>query len=203
MLIWIAIICGIVFLDQLTKWLITLNIGVGGSVEIIEGVIRFNYVTNEGMAFGLLNQHRWVFMVASTVAIIGVFVYMCLKHKQSDRMLMVALSMFVGGGIGNMIDRVLLGYVVDFVDFYAFGLIWRWVFNVADAFVCIGGGLLIVYFVMELIKETKKKKELDTNAETIEEKIGELDSGDNASYEKSEIKEKTENAEENASDGNG
>ena len=62
---------------------------------------------------------------------------------------------------------------------------------------------MIVYFVMELIKETKKKKKLDTNAETIEEKIGELDSGDNASYEKSEIKEKTENAEENASDGNG
>ncbi len=202
MLIWIAIICGIVFLDQLTKWLITLNIGVGGSVEIIEGVIRFKYVTNEGMAFGLLDDNRWVFMVASTVAIVGVFVYMCLKHKQSDRMLMAALSMFVGGGIGNMIDRVLLGYVIDFVDFYAFGSIWRWVFNVADAFVCIGGGLLIVYFVMELIKETKKKKELDANTEAAEGNNIGSDTGDNALDEKSEIKETTENAEENTSDGN-
>lgn len=164
MLIWIAIICGIVFLDQLTKWLITVNMAVGDGVEIIEGVIRFKYITNDGMAFGMLDNHRWVFMVASSVAIVGVFVYMCMKHKQADKLLFLALSMFVGGGIGNMIDRVLLGYVIDFVDFYAFGSIWQWVFNVADAFVCIGGVLLIIYFINEIIKDSKSHKKQGENS---------------------------------------
>jgi signal peptidase II len=66
----------------------------------------------------------------------------------------ISIAFLIGGGIGNMIDRVLLGFVIDFIDFCAFPKIWMWVFNVADAFVTVGTIALMLYLVREIVLET-------------------------------------------------
>ena len=156
MLIWLAVMAAIVFVDQLSKWLIVTYLPDGG-VDIIKGIFRFTYVENRGAAFGMLSNNRWVFLVVSTIAILLLLVYM-FKWRPESKLGCTALTFVIGGGIGNMIDRVLLGYVVDFLDFCAFPRLWMWVFNVADAFVCVGAGMLILYLVLEIIKEEKIKK---------------------------------------------
>ena len=144
-------------LDQLTKYLVVSNMALHESIDIIPGVFRFTYIQNDGAAFGSLDNARWVFMVLSTVAIIGILIYMFWKKPQ-NKLMLSALILIVSGGIGNMIDRIALGYVIDFLDFCAFPKIWMWVFNVADSFVCIGAGLLILWLVLDMIRDYKTEK---------------------------------------------
>ena len=161
MLIWIVVMVASVFVDQLTKQLVVNFLDREEPFELIPGVFRFSYVENDGAAFGMLDDHRWIFMLVSTVAIIGLLIYMW-KFCPKNNILMWGLSLIVGGGIGNMIDRIFLGYVIDFLDFCAFPDLWMWVFNVADACVCIGAGLVILYLITDIVKEAKKSKESDS-----------------------------------------
>ena len=149
-----AIALGVIALDQISKILI-LNFLYEGQVDLIPGILRFTYVENRGMAFGMLSDHRWVFMLLSVVgiALIGVYMYFFVKQKLGR----IALALIIGGGIGNMIDRVAYGFVVDFIDFYLFDF-WKWVFNIADSAVCIGAGLFMLYIILDTIKEIKKQK---------------------------------------------
>lgn len=144
-------------LDQITKVFAVSFLADRGSVDVIPGVFRFTYVENRGAAFGSFSDQRWVFMVISTVAIIALLIYLW-KFRPDSILACSALSMIIGGGIGNMIDRVFLGYVVDFLDFCAFPNLWIWVFNIADAFVCVGAGMLILYLVLEMVKDFKAEK---------------------------------------------
>lgn len=153
--IWFCIAAVAVFLDQLTKYLVVLYLKPLGTFPIIEDVLHLTYVENRGAAFGMLADNRWVFMVASCVAIIGLTVGLIWKKPQS-RLLCVSLSFIIGGGIGNMIDRVALGYVVDMIDFR---LINFAVFNVADSFVCVGAGMLMLYLILSMRQEMKAEKE--------------------------------------------
>ena len=173
MLIWILIIVAAVLLDQLSKWLITANMNVGDAIVLIPNVFRFTYVQNEGAAFGMLSDHRWVFMVISTVAIVAMLIYLW-KFRPESKLACVALSLIISGGIGNMIDRIFRSgvnakgevyyYVVDFIDFYALPNLWMWVFNVADSCVCVGGALLALWCIIELIREMKKGKKAPVEA---------------------------------------
>ena len=156
MLIWVFVIAGAIILDQLSKWLIVTYLPEGG-FDIIKGVLRFTYVENRGAAFGMLSDHRWVFIVVSTLALAALGFYL-FKYKPEGWLASLSMSFIIGGGIGNMIDRCLLSYVIDFIDFCAFPKIWMWVFNVADAFVCVGSGLLMLYLVLSTIKEIKDEK---------------------------------------------
>lgn len=165
MLAFFAIIVGIIFLDQLTKYLAVIFLKGSAPAIIIKNIFRFTYLENRGAAFGMLSNHRWVFLVISTVAIIAIIIYM-LKFKPQSKLEITAIAFMAGGGIGNMIDRIALGYVIDFIDFYAFPKVWSYVFNVADSFVCVGAGLLILYLILELIKETKTLKTRNTTEET-------------------------------------
>ena len=155
----IGTILGVIVLDQGTKWLIVRYLYEGQKV-LIPHVFRFTYVENRGMAFGLLSEHRWVFLILATVGIAAVFFY--LAKYVNTHMGRVSLALVVGGGIGNMIDRLSLGYVIDFLDFCAFPNLWMWVFNVADAAVCVGAALFLLDLILTLIREKKKK---DTPAE--------------------------------------
>ena len=146
-----------VAMDQVTKLMAVKLLAPVGSVDIIRGVFRFTYVENEGAAFGMFSEHRWVFMVISTVAIVALIIYLW-KFPPDSKLACTALSFIIGGGIGNMIDRVCLGYVVDFLDFCAFPGVWMWVFNVADAFVCVGGGMLMLWLILSIIQDTKLEK---------------------------------------------
>ncbi len=165
MLIWLAIIVVTVFLDQITKYLTILYLKPIDTLPLWEDVLHLTYVENTGAAFGMMKDSRWIFMVTSTLAIIGILGYMIwrvgIKKQRLPLMEALSLSFIVGGGIGNMIDRTLLGYVVDMIDFR---LIHFAVFNVADSFVCVGAGLMILYLVLEMVKEARSEKAAVTAA---------------------------------------
>ncbi len=156
LILYICVIVGVVAVDQVTKLLVIRYLVPKGSVVLWDGVFRLTYVENRGAAFGSFSDHRWVFMVISSVAIVALIVYLVVKKPQS-KLFGIAVALVIGGGIGNMIDRVRLEFVVDFLDFYAFDF-WQWVFNVADACVCVGGGLLILWCILEIIKESRETK---------------------------------------------
>ena len=153
-IIYSAIIIVGILLDQLTKWLAVKFLSPIDTFPIIKKVLHLTYVENTGAAFGMLKDHRWIFIVISTVAIIIFSAYLYLGHAD-NRLYEVALAMVISGGIGNMIDRIGLGYVVDFIDFR---LINFAVFNGADSFVCVGAGLLILALILDIIKEQKEQK---------------------------------------------
>jgi signal peptidase II len=161
----IAIIAGVIGLDQLTKWLAVVNLQGEPSFPLWRDVLHFTYAENTGMAFGMLKDHRWVFMVFSTIAIVALAVYL-FRFRPENRWMQISMAFIIGGGIGNMIDRIFLGYVVDFIDFT---LINFAVFNVADSFVCVGAGMMILYLIIDLVREIKlekaKKAEEQSNAD--------------------------------------
>ncbi|MBO5196654.1 MAG: signal peptidase II [Clostridia bacterium] len=140
--------------DQITKHLVLANIAMYEDVAVLPGIFHFTYIENKGAAFGMLANNRWVFLLISTVAI-AAFVFYIIKYRPKDILLRISLSFVVGGGIGNMIDRCFRGSVVDFieVDFIDF-----YVFNVADIFVCVGCGLMVLYIILSEIKDSKAKK---------------------------------------------
>ena len=148
-------------IDQLTKLLAVRFLQPVGTVPIIKDVIHLTYVENRGAAFGMLSDSRWVFMVASSIAIVGMLLYLYSGMAQ-NRLYEVSLAVIISGGIGNMIDRLALGYVVDMIDFR---LIDFAVFNGADSFVCVGAGLLILALVLDIVKEAKQKKEKDNDSD--------------------------------------
>ena len=157
------IIAAVVALDQITKVIVMNTMALHESVDVIPGVFRFTYILNDGMAFGLLDNARWIFLVVSTVAIAALIFYMW-KYRPNNKLALFGMSLVIGGGIGNMIDRLFYGdvfangAVVDFLDFCAFPDVWKWIFNVADASVCIGAGLIMLYFVMDIVKTAKEEK---------------------------------------------
>ena len=147
---------GVILIDQRSKILVT-SAMYEGQVSLIPRVLRFTYVENTGAAFGSLSDHRWVFMVLSTIGILAVAAYLYFYVKTKIGRL--ALALIIGGGIGNMIDRLFRGFVVDFIDFCAFPRVWPWVFNIADAAVCIGAALFIFDLFRDLLKEIKEERE--------------------------------------------
>jgi signal peptidase II len=137
------IVAFIVALDQLTKYLAKTYLKPVGSVPLIQNVFHFTYVENRGAAFGILQNQRWLFIVL-TVVISAVIAYYLFARRQESIVLTIALSMILGGAIGNLIDRLRLGYVVDMLHFV---LIDYPVFNVADSFVVIGT-ILLAYYIL-------------------------------------------------------
>lgn len=161
----ILIIAGIIT-DQVTKKLAVMNLSDISTFPLIENVLHFTYVENRGAAFGMLANHRWVFMILSTAALIAMLVWLFVEKPRS-MWIRTAAAFIISGGIGNMIDRVMLGYVVDFIDcrFIDF-----YVFNVADSLVCVGCGMLLVGVIYSEIVEMKKKKAESSENSTGSEK---------------------------------
>ncbi|MFH1837157.1 MAG: signal peptidase II [Candidatus Omnitrophota bacterium] len=130
-----AFVC---FLDQLSKVYIIQFFRQGDTVPIIKNVFHFTLLYNTGAAFGILKSHPEVFVLISLVSII--FIGIVLTYGPGNRGLMenTALCFILGGASGNLIDRMRLGYVIDFIDFR----VWP-VFNIADSFITIGAVMLI------------------------------------------------------------
>lgn len=150
-----GIILGGILIDQLTKWLAVSYLKPITTLPIIKDVLHLTYHTNRGMAFGLLEDSRWLFISVSIITIVALSVWLY-SGKMQNKLYTVSVAMIISGGIGNMIDRLLLGAVIDFIDFR---LINFAIFNGADAFVCIGAGLLILALIIDIIKEAKTKKQ--------------------------------------------
>ena len=132
-----------VLLDQISKSIVVNGLPLYGEARFIPGVLSFYHTRNTGAAFSMLSDRRWVFMLLSCVAIVPITV-MLYFWRSRHVLLTVSLSMILGGGIGNMIDRIVNGYVTDFfrVDFVDFA-----VFNIADSFITVGAVLLGVYII--------------------------------------------------------
>ena len=125
----------ILSLDQLTKLLATKNLILNQSIPIIKGVFHISLIHNRGAAFGILKNQASLFVVTSIFAII--LIYRSLKKDTKHKLYNVSLGLILAGAIGNLIDRLFCGYVIDFLDF----LIWP-VFNVADSAITVGAILL-------------------------------------------------------------
>lgn len=146
-----------VVLDQVSKYIVVQNIELRGKVPFIDGFMSFYHTRNTGAAFSMLSDSRWVFMVFSTISM-GIIVYLLYKEYKRHILLNISLAMILGGGIGNMIDRVRLGYVVDFfcTEFVDFAI-----FNVADCFITVGAvvlGVYIVFFEPKIEKRLRAEK---------------------------------------------
>lgn len=151
MILCLAVIAAVILFDQLSKILCVEYLMDAGSVSVIPKIVNFTYVENRGAAFGMLADHRWVFMVLSVAAIVLIVVYLA-KAKPQSVLQRVSIALIAGGGIGNMIDRVLRGYVVDFIDVQ---FVTFYVFNIADSAVCVGCGLLILWGIISEVKQKK------------------------------------------------
>ncbi len=152
--LWLFVSLAAVALDQLSKWLCVAFLKGNDSVVLIPGFLRMTYLENRGAAFGSFSNQRWIFMLFSCVAIVAVVWYL-LRFAENNHLLRWSLALILGGGVGNMIDRVALGYVIDFIDFYG---IWDYVFNVADSCVCIGAGLMVLYCILTFKRENDATK---------------------------------------------
>ena len=152
-LLYIGIVSIGILLDQLTKWLAVKFLMPIDTCPLLQDILHLTYTENRGAAFGMLANNRWVFLIISTIAILGMIFYL-FSGLSEGRLAGISLAMLISGGIGNMIDRIFLGYVVDFIDFR---LINFAIFNGADSFVCVGAGLLILSLVLDIIKENKEK----------------------------------------------
>lgn len=145
----------VLLLDQVTKLLITSNMVLYEDIPVISGFFHITYVQNTGMAWSLLSGKQFFLCLMAAIAI-GVMVYYLL-YKKPDKLTTVALGLMIGGAAGNLLDRLVLNYVRDFLNFYIFGYDFP-VFNVADCALCIGVGILILASVLEDKKERNKIK---------------------------------------------
>ncbi len=146
----IFIIVAAVALDQWTKHLAVVHLQPIDTLPLWQDMLHLTYLENRGAAFGMLADKRWVFMILSTAAIL-LMLWWLYKEKPASSWVQTAGALIIGGGIGNMIDRVRLGYVVDFIDVRAIDF---YVFNGADSFVCVGCGMIVVWVLyMELVKK--------------------------------------------------
>ena len=135
----------ILSLDQLTKFLISKNLILNQSVPIINGVVHLTLVHNRGAAFGILKNQTFWFILSALIAIILIFYN--LRQNKDRKIFVFSSSLILAGAVGNLIDRVFFGYVIDFIDFR----IWP-VFNVADSAITIGAIML----GFSLLREGKK-----------------------------------------------
>ncbi len=157
----------VILLDQISKHFVCTNLKPVGSVTVIEGILNFTYVENRGAAFGILSDNRAVFMVVS-VLIIAVLSYIVVRFHGQSRLFDVVLGLIVGGGVGNMVDRAFLGYVIDFIDFCAFDF-WKWVFNIADSAVVVGCILAIIFVIFDKKAATIGQKAEESQTEKTDE----------------------------------
>ena len=159
----LAIVMGIVILgaDQLTKYYISANFVYGESVPFIKGFIDLQFIENSGSAWGMLSGKTWILLTITVIVMLVLITFM-LKYGKNNKLLIWAVSLVASGGIGNLIDRVFRGgKVVDFLHFEFFPSFP--IFNIADIAVVIGAGLLILYFIVDTVKESKKNKEKAQN----------------------------------------
>lgn len=150
----ILLVIAIVTCDQLSKYAIRSLFSVNESVSVIGDFFELRYIQNDGAAFSSFAGKQAFLIAVSIIAIIGAAFFLR-KMKSEGTMFKVALLCIIAGGIGNLIDRFLLGYVTDMLSFSIFPP----VFNIADIAVCLGCGILIVY-VLFFMKDDKSEKEV-------------------------------------------
>lgn len=147
-----AVVIVVLFLDQLSKFLVTKNLSLNQSHPLIKGVLHFTLMHNRGAAFGVFKNHLPLFIFAAITAIVLIYFELKNERQRKYSIYFISLSLILAGALGNLIDRLFFGYVIDFLDFR----IWP-VFNVADSAITIGA-VLLGYFILFTKVKSKKEK---------------------------------------------
>lgn len=150
----IIFVLSLVGVDQLIKYFVIEYLKPIGVFELLEGFIRFRYVENTGAVFGSFASHTAVLTVVSIILLV-VTVYFLVTQKNKSKLVSFTLLLMIAGGIGNIIDRIRLHFVVDYIEptFIDFA-----VFNFADCLITVGAFVLMIYLVIDIVKEEKQKK---------------------------------------------
>jgi len=153
--LWILSTIGtVLILDQLTKYLIETRVRLYSTITVIPGFFNITHVRNRGAAFGILSGTpgiwRSVFFI--TVTIVAIAVIARLIWTTRERLLLIAFSLIGGGAVGNLIDRVRYGEVVDFIQWYVKSYYWP-SFNIADSAISVGVGLLVIEMLLRKPQE--------------------------------------------------
>tara|TARA_B100001057_G_scaffold89369_1_gene85591 strand:+ start:787 stop:1233 length:447 start_codon:yes stop_codon:yes gene_type:complete len=140
----------IVIIDQISKFIVHKYMNLYDSINIIPHLLDFTYIRNEGIAFGIYFEGGKIFFIILPI-FITIYLFYLLKNEEfQDKQSQIALYLIIAGAIGNIIDRIFRGYVVDFIDFHINGLHW-YVFNVADTSVTIG--LIFLLYSSIIVKK--------------------------------------------------
>jgi signal peptidase II len=153
----------VLLLDQATKWTIVKNMVYGESRPVIGEFFQITSHRNRGAAFGILQNQRWFFIAITIVVVAGIIWYLNKTIKAGQKLLPIALSLILGGAIGNFVDRALFGEVVDFLDF-RFQFTWFGspvdyhypIFNIADAGIVVG---VILIFLDSFLSWREERKQ--------------------------------------------
>ena len=147
-------------IDQLFKYLVTSNMHLGGEVKVFGDVFKIIYVENRGVAFGLFKDMPWLFIVL-TVILMGLIIFYMFKKRPDSKLFYISVALIIGGGIGNLIDRIAYKYVVDYLSLSFFPPVC----NFADYCITIGVIILAVYLLFfadkndkNILKENVKEK---------------------------------------------
>lgn len=148
----LLVIAVLVAADQLIKWAVVNSFASGGSMEILFGLIRIRYVENTGAAFSSM-EGQTTFLTVFSAVVIAMFIFLLMTKKIKPGAFYWCLSVIIAGGIGNLIDRIARGFVVDYIEptFVDFA-----VFNFADCCVTVGAFLLIIMTVYDSVKNNKE-----------------------------------------------
>lgn len=152
LLVWLTII-GVWGIDRYIKFLVQTNLIPGETLKVIPKVFHLTYVLNPGAAFGLMAGQTWIFIVTA-VLVIGGIIYGQFRIPRKEKITRLALGIIGGGALGNLYDRLVIGRVVDYLDFQ----IWSYVFNFADSMIVIGVGLLMLAIYRDEKKATSKSE---------------------------------------------
>ncbi|WP_235070684.1 signal peptidase II [Turicibacter sp. TJ11] len=148
------IVAATIIIDQLTKFLVVKYMTIGQSISIIDHFLYITSHRNEGAAWGIL-QGKMLFFYVVTLIVIGVVILWIRRlDVKKEKLLVIALSLILGGAIGNFIDRVMYQHVVDFINTYIFGYDFP-IFNIADSALCIGVFLMAVDAFLDVKRDPK------------------------------------------------
>lgn len=139
----------LVVLDQLIKILVDKYMLFGDTIPVIGDFFHITYVQNRGIAFGIFQGKVDIISIATVIAIIGIIVYFFKNVKKSNLFERLAYIFIISGAVGNMIDRLFRGYVVDMLDFRG---IWSFVFNIADVYINLG----VILLLLDLLLKRRK-----------------------------------------------
>ena len=148
----------IVLADQLIKFFVLNELKPIGTVKVIDGVFNLTYVENRGVAFGIFQDMRWVFVAVTCILLFLIIFYM-FKKRPKGKLFYICAGMIIGGGVGNLIDRLVHGYVVDYLAVSFFPPVC----NFADYCITIGVFILLIYviFFSDLLNSKEKYEEED------------------------------------------
>jgi len=150
--IWITLAV-VVVLDRLSKILVQSNMSLGESIPVIPHFFHLTYILNSGAAFGMLSGKRWFFIISS-ILVLGVIIYIQRELPSKNRLMRFCMGLIGGGALGNLLDRLFVGKVIDFLDFK----VWSYIFNIADAALVVGA-ILLAFLILRQDSLTKRDSE--------------------------------------------